>query len=235
MSLRQIATDWDVSVMTARRDVDALADAGLVVKRRGGVGRAADQPRGELIGACDDSEVRRLVKSVRAFVNPGMTVGIPAGRHATAVAREIGQLPGLTFITNSLGAATALWAEFDSGNAEPEVILLPGTLGNHRALVGPLCTDAIQKLHVDVMFLSAGGFDRITASFSDRIETAEINRAFARASARTVALASSSRWGYRSHMSIGAMNRADAIITGVWPDKSDRDSIARTGASLQLV
>ena len=149
-----------VSDMTIRRDLDALAHAGLVEKVHGGATvstpLSANEPGFEAKSHQQIEEKEAIARAARALVEPGQAVGLTAGTTTWLLAHHLVDVPGLTVVTNSLQVANVLHAE-----RRPDliVILTGGVRTPSDALVGPLAVATLRSLHVDLLFMGVARHD----------------------------------------------------------------------------
>jgi DeoR/GlpR family transcriptional regulator of sugar metabolism len=81
-----------VSEMTVRRDLDALAERGLVTRVHGGViavSGASDEPGYAVKAGRQTAEKAAIAAAAAALVAPGAAVGISAGTTTAALARAL--------------------------------------------------------------------------------------------------------------------------------------------------
>src|SRR5277367_5255730 len=86
-----------VSDMTVRRDIEALADRGLVAKVHGGavaVDGATDEPGYTTKSSQQQAEKLAIARAAAELVKPGHAVGISAGTTTAALALELVGVPG---------------------------------------------------------------------------------------------------------------------------------------------
>ncbi len=80
----ELADLLDVSDMTVRRDLDVLADAGLVTKVHGGATmpdhHSAEEPGFEAKSLRNTDEKSAIARVAAGLVTPGLAIGITAGR-----------------------------------------------------------------------------------------------------------------------------------------------------------
>jgi DeoR/GlpR family transcriptional regulator of sugar metabolism len=180
------------------------------------------------------SALNQICRHAASLVLPGMTVGIAGGYLAARLARQLQSIPDVTVVTNSVDVATVLSEASPRKALGPEVIVLPGQFSEDRAILGPLSVDALQRLYLDLVFLSAQGFDARSGSFSGSVSGAEVDRAFVASSRRTAALADSARWSMRLQTPVGSLRGEDIVITDALLQESDRADAARAGIRLVI-
>jgi DeoR/GlpR family transcriptional regulator of sugar metabolism len=94
-----------VSDMTVRRDIEALAVNGLVLRVHGGAaavaGRSTEEPGFQMKSGMNPGQKSAIARVAAQLITPGSSVAISAGTTTYAVAQELMNVPNLTVVTNS--------------------------------------------------------------------------------------------------------------------------------------
>ena len=108
MSLTALALEFDVSVDTIRRDIQALEEQGVVRRVRGGAlpVLAPAAPMTRRIGT-QTALAERLAAAVRPLVKDGMVVMFDGGMSVLALARLLPSMPGSLVVTPAPAVAMA--------------------------------------------------------------------------------------------------------------------------------
>lgn len=234
VSIADLSAALQVSVMTVRRDIDLLADEGVVERVRGGVRMpAASRPSAAPLAVT--AERRAIAKAAASFVEPGMAIGISGGLAALALARELVRVPELTVVTNSL-AVSDLFSPPDRAD-EPytqTVVLTGGVRTPADALVGPVAVRALEHLHCDLVFLDAHGLDVQAGITTMNLLEAETNRAFMAAAREVVVLADHSRWGVVGLTTVADLSDIDRLVIDDGLDAAAGEQLAAHVGALHL-
>jgi DeoR/GlpR family transcriptional regulator of sugar metabolism len=203
-----------VSDMTVRRDLDALADRGLVTKVHGGAtarsGGATDEPSFSVKAAQERRAKEAIARQAAALVRPGTAVGVSAGSTTCAFARHLVQIPDLTVVTNSPPVAELLHAL----PGPPQTVILTGGVRTiSDALVGPVAIDAIRRLHLDCVFIGVHGIDAEAGFTSPNLMEAETNRMLVSTARRLVVMADHTKWGVVGLSEIAALHEASVLVS----------------------
>ena len=141
-----------VSDMTVRRDIEALAEKGLVRKVHGGA--TSRRRRGARTSRASRSksemhpvEKSAIARTAAAMIDPGASIAISAGTTTYAVAHELRNVADLTVVTNSAPRRRA--AARARRRDDQTVMLTGGVRTPSDALVGPVAVAALRTLHVD--------------------------------------------------------------------------------------
>src|SRR4051794_29331987 len=203
-----------VSDMTVRRDIEALAEKGLVRKVHGGAtsvgGRSADEPGFQVKSEMNPVEKSAIARTAAAMIDPGASIAISAGTTAYAVAHELRNVADLTVVTNSPRVAELL---HDPSRDDLTVILTGGVRTPSDALAGPVAVAALRTLHVDTLVLGVHGIDERAGLTTPNLVEAETNRALIAAARRVVVTADSTKWGVVGLSSMARLEEIDVLVT----------------------
>ena len=162
VKVSDLADALKVSAMTVRRDIEALSDTGLLERIHGGAKILGDagthEPGFELKSTQFTAEKQAIAAVAAGSVSEGMAVGLSAGTTTWALAQELVKGPAITVVTNSIRTAEIFYRS-TIVNAKTEVILIGGQRTASDALVGPVATQALKSMNLDVTFLGVHGMD----------------------------------------------------------------------------
>ncbi len=154
-----LATEFGVSEMTIRRDVDALENKGVLRRVVGGAislaGKSAEPSFKDRSTAATLAKMR-IADATVALLVPNETIIIDSGSTALAVARSIkGRGLGLTVITPSIQVAVELADE------EATTVILTGGLvrPGELSLIGFETEQSFARYNCDTFIMGIAGFD----------------------------------------------------------------------------
>ena len=158
VTVEQLAETLGVTLQTVRRDVQRLADEGMLARFHGGVRvpsstteNIAHQQR-ENLNADGKS---RIARAVAAAVPNGCSLILNIGTTTEAIARALLHHSGLRVITNNLNVASIL-----STNPQCEVIVVGGVVrGRDQGIVGEAAVDFIRQFKVDLALIGISGIE----------------------------------------------------------------------------
>lgn len=206
----------DVSDMTVRRDLDALAVAGRIEKVHGGAtlpdgGSARAVEPGFVINASRQTDEKEAIaRRAAEMVRPGTAIGLTAGTTTWHLASALGGVADLIVVTNSIRVFETLLA-FERNDLT--AMLVGGERTPSDALVGPLAVQALTSLHLDQVFMGVHGMSERAGFTTPNLLEAETNSAFHRASEHLVVLADHAKWGRVGLSTIAALRDARAVVT----------------------
>jgi DeoR/GlpR family transcriptional regulator of sugar metabolism len=215
-----------VSDMTIRRDIEVLAERGLVAKVHGGavtVDGTTDEPGYAAKTEQQRAEKTLIARAAAAQAKAGSAVGISAGTTTAALAWELIDVPGLTVVTNSIPVADVF---YHHGRADQTVVLTGGTRTPSDALVGPVAQAAAARINLDLLFLGVHGVSVRAGFTTPNLAEADTNRSLVAAARRLVVLADHTKWDLIGIATIAALADAHVLVTDSKLAREARDELA---------
>jgi DeoR/GlpR family transcriptional regulator of sugar metabolism len=219
VSVAELARAYEVSSITVHRDLEQLANDGLVERVHGGaraispattiaapvIATAWSQRVEQAAGAKD-----AIAERAAELVNPGSTIFLDASSSTLCLARRLMEEPPneLTLVTSSPAIAYEMQAE------PVHVVVAPGELDQHMKMIaGRWTVEFVSQLNFDVAFVSAAGLTLDEGLTTSRRPLADVVNAARSAAKRTVALIDASKFGRASLLTIMGAADPDLIIT----------------------
>ncbi|TYK64960.1 DeoR/GlpR family DNA-binding transcription regulator [Colwellia echini] len=165
VSVEGLAKQFDTSEVTIRKDLAALENSGLLLRRFGG---AIALPR-EITEAKVDllSEQKLLIaKSAATLIRDHNRIIIDSGQTTSALVAELATKKGLVVMTNALSIAN----EIHALENEPTLLMTGGTWdANSEAFQGQVAEQVLRSYDFDQLFIGADGIDikRGTTTFNE--------------------------------------------------------------------
>ena len=232
--VKDLATHFQVSQITIRKDLEVLHGRGVLHRTHGGAlvpsSGALNDPSLQEKEKLHRPEKMRIAQAAVRLVEEGQSILLDSGTTTTAIARALRNFRKLTVITNAVNIAAEL------ANSEIEVILTGGTVRkNSFSLVGPLAEETLRHLSADTLFLGVDGFDTRLGLSTPNLQEAKVNRVMVEISRKVVAVCDSSKFGRRSLSTIVPPNAIHHVITDKKISKMDIQNLKDTGVSLTLI
>ncbi|MFJ8843296.1 DeoR/GlpR family DNA-binding transcription regulator [Streptomyces cyaneofuscatus] len=221
--VNELTRRLNVSDMTIRRDLDALARQGVIEKVHGGavpvVEASTHEPGFEVKSALELSAKEDIARTAAAMAQPGSAIALSGGTTTYALARHLLDVPDLTVVTNSVRVADV----FHDAQRPPAgrgarpgtatVVLTGGVRTPSDSLVGPVADRAIDSLHFDLLFLGVHGISAEAGLSTPNLAEAETNRRFIRSARRVVVVADHTKWGTVGLSSFATLDEVDTFVT----------------------
>jgi len=212
MSVEALAEHFGVTLQTVRRDVNLLAQAGLLARFHGGARvpgstteNLAYRQRREL----NETAKRAIARAVAAEVPDGSSLIINIGTTTEAVARELLQHRGLRVITNNLNVAAIL-----SANADFEVIVAGGVVrGRDQGIVGEATVDFMRQFRVDIGLIGISGIEADGSLRDFDYREVKVACAIIEQSRRVWLVADHSKFHRPAMVQLGRLEQLDSLFT----------------------
>jgi len=231
VQVAELARRFGVSMQTVRKDLRYLSDRGVMSRAYGGaidagaLGGPAAEPHYDVKRTSHLDQKRRIGARAAALVEPGATIAIDSGTTAIQLAEALPNVE-LTVVTNDFGVLGAL---VPKGNVE--IVMLGGQLRRkNMAFYGGLTVEAIEALHVDVLFLGVDGFDLERGITTHYEPEAQLNRKMVEAARKVVAITDSSKFGRICLHRIIPVTELDVLVT----DTDAPDGIVQASRQLEV-
>lgn len=209
--VEDLASRFDVTLQTIRRDLTELADAGYLDRVHGGA-----VPRTGVTNLGYE-ERRRLNECAKAAIARACAAAIPdncsviinLGTSTEAVARELLHHRNLTVITNNMNVANILLA-----NPGCEVMLAGGALRrSDGGLVGELTTHFFEQFKVDLAVIGASALDGEGELLDYDLAEVRVAKAIIRQARRTYLVCDHSKLTRTAPVRLASLREISAIFT----------------------
>jgi DeoR/GlpR family transcriptional regulator of sugar metabolism len=206
-----LAAAFATSEVTVRRDLDVLAEAGVLRRVHGGA--VSLLLRGEelpfsLREGDSVSAKARMGTAVASLIIEGEAVVVDSGTTGLAVARALAGR-SLTVMPLSLPAAAVL-----SQNSAVH-LLLPGGTARHGegSLVGPMTETNLRSLRFDTTVLTCCGLSPDGGVTAHDLQDAAVKRAAIDVATRTILVAEGAKFARTALAVVCAANEVDVLVT----------------------
>jgi DeoR family transcriptional regulator, fructose operon transcriptional repressor len=212
------AVRFGVSEMTIRRDLDVLAEEGVVQRIRGGAVAIGPQPFAERFSR----HVRakdRIAAKLAPLVGDGGAIGLDASTTLQRLTGHLREVRDLTVVTNGQDTFAAL-------QDKPGVTaLLTGGRRDPRtgSLVGPLATRTARELLLRRLFVSAAALNPDQGTSEATLEDAEVKLALADVAAEVVVAVDSSKLDQRAPARALGADQVRILVTELDPSDARLD------------
>lgn len=229
----ELVSHFGVSRMTVHRDIDRLAEQGVLRKLHGAV---TAQPSGiyeslfryrETVAM---AEKQALAAAAFREIQPGQVVLLDDSTTANALAPLLADAAPLTVVTNSVPASLVL-RECDG----IDLISLGGDYHRtYNAYIGHLCLNALRGLRVDILVCSASAIQGTSAFIQDQ-QVVAVKQAMMDCAARRILLADHGKFGKTALHLLDDLTAFDAVYVNDRLAGATAETLAAAGVKLELV
>ena len=229
ISIEELAQYFDVTPQTIRRDINQLADEGLLRRYHGGAAHDSSVENTEYtmrVGYMLEEKLR-IAEAVAAAVPDHASLFINIGTTTESIAHALLNHTGLKIITNNLNVAKILSTKEDF-----EVLIASGRVRPDGGVIGQATADFFKQFKVDYALIGISGIDKdgtlLDFDFQEVCVSQEIL-----SSARQVFLAAdSSKFGRNAMIRLGSLKQVDSIFTDQQPNEQYLKTIHDLGVNL---
>ncbi len=217
VSVEELSTKLDVSVVTIRRDLSTLEERGLLRRTHGGAELIQplfyepfrnDRSFQAQVERYAD-EKRRIGRAAAAFIKPGDTIALTPGTTTTEVIRGLPLNYNITVVTNTVNVAMEL-----SKRKDLSVFVTGGFLrGDWFSLVGPAAMEGLSKALISLLFIGCDGMDVEWGATCYNPDEADVNGTMVKNARRRIAVADHSKFGKVAGWRICLTSDLDVLIT----------------------
>ena len=212
ITVNQIRDEFSVSVATARRDLEVLADQGKVKRVHGGaiaVRRAAPEPPILQRTAEQAGDKARIGRAAADLIRDGETVFLGSGTTVLEVAHNLHARKDLTVITNSLLVINAL-----ANAPDITVVGLGGVLRHSEmSLIGHLAEQALSELRADTVIIGIRAIDAEQGLTNDYLPETMTDRAILKIGREVIVVADHTKCGSVSTAFVAPLSAIHTLVT----------------------
>jgi DeoR/GlpR family transcriptional regulator of sugar metabolism len=228
-----LSKEFGISGVTIRRDLEHLAQAGVLRRTRGGA--VSTMMLGEgLPYAMREIELaetkERLAAAVSELVRNGEAVALDSGTTCVRVARTlVGSR--LTVMPFSVQAINALFGNWTIN------LITPGGSVRHDegSIVGPLAEASLRSVRFDTAIISPCGASLDGGVMAHDLQDAAVKRAIIGAARRTILVADSSKFSRSAMAAVCPLESIDLLVTDVGVPAEVVDRLNADGVQVIVV
>jgi len=233
MSIDALAQHFNVTPQTIRRDINQLAEQGLLRRTHGGAASEASSIQNTAYamraGQMRD-EKQRIAEAIAAAIPDHASLFISIGTTTEAIARALLDHQHLKVITNNLHVAALL-----SSKADFEVLVAGGTVRADGGVVGQAAVDFIQQFKVDFALVGISGIDEDGSLLDFDYQEVRVSQAIIDNARQVLLAADSSKFGRNAVVRLGSLNLVDQVFTDAPPPANIARLLSEQKIQLHIV
>jgi DeoR family glycerol-3-phosphate regulon repressor len=216
VSIDDLASHFDVTPQTIRRDINSLASENRLRRFHGGASAAPSTQNTEYSTRKQmlSPEKARIAKEVARHIPDDASLFINIGTTNEAIAGELLSHTGLKIITNNLHVAALV-----SGKEDFEVIIAGGKVRSRDGgIIGEATMDFVQQFRVDFAIIGISGIDQDGSLLEFDYQEVRVAQALIRNSRQVVLACDHSKFGRQAMIRLGDLGDVHVLVTDREPD-----------------
>lgn len=231
--ITDLAERIQVSSMTIRRDLNAMAEDGMVTLEHGG----AVLNSGSLFecsisfkNEINVSEKQRIAAKCMEYINEGDSVFLDAGTTPNELAALLRGKRNISVLTHSL-----LVANTTATMRNIKLIMCPGEFReNSMAFLGPLTDDFIQHFQIDTLFLSLEGINLNDGISVVDVQDGHTKKVLVEKAKRVICMADHTKFNKSFFYKIAPITNVDLVVTDTGLDEATQELFRQNNIPLAL-
>ena len=214
--IADICMMFNVSEMTARRDLNALDRQGLLRRVHGGavanLGRSYE-PSFQTREVKNQSAKATIGLKAAELIYDGDSIALDVGTTTLEIVQGLKEKRNLTIVTSCLQIANKIVDQL-SLDIDARLILAGGIIRPRElSMIGPIPEQVYQELHVDKAFIGIAGVSLEDGLTEYNIEDTQIKKILIRSAREKIVVADGSKFGVTTFASVAPLSAVDKIVT----------------------
>lgn len=234
VNVNDLSQEFDVSVVTIRKDLKLLEERKLLFRSHGRAIPANPYITEHHVNVkekINPKEKNRIAIAAGLTLVPHDSIIIASGTSVIEFARHIKPVEDLTVLTASLNTSLIL-----SENPNIEVIQLGGMVRpSSSSVIGSIAEKMLAEFTFTKLFLGVDGIDLDFGLTTTNSMEASLNKEMIKAAQKIIVLADSSKFGRKGFGRICGLEDVDQIITDSGIDNKTKDRLIELGIDVTIV
>lgn len=227
-----LATHFDVTPQTIRKDLNDLCDGGPLQRVHGG----AIYPSGATNYAYEARRrlaadgKRRIGERTASLIPNNSSIMLNIGTTTEQVALALGRHDGIMVVTNNINVANIL-----RGSPTAEVIIAGGLVRpSDGGIVGEATVDFIRQFKVDFAVIGASAIDEEGAILDYDLREVRVAQEIMRHARHTILVSDHMKFERNAPVRIGHISEIDIFVTDAEPPKRVMDMCRQSDVVIEI-
>lgn len=230
VKIAELRSQFHVSDMTLRRDLELLERQGAAYRTFGGA-IAVPQRDVDLTERAEYhiEEKANIGRQAAALVLSDQAVFIDSGTTTLHLVKHWPNVRNTTVVTNALNIAVELQRR------DVATLIIGGLLREATSsLVGPIAEETLGRMAFDQVFIGAAGFTLEHGFSNSNVFESEVKRTAISRAAEITVLLDHSKFGQRSLASFADLSQVNRVITDRQPSSDVVEACRQSGVELVI-
>ena len=238
VSIKELCDTYGISVETARRDLNALEEEGIIRRIYGGAVLLDSSEDLDVMPPWNDrfttnlKEKRAIAREILRWIPDDSVIALDSGTSTFETAKLLREKKNLTILTNDLRIAAEL-----SSNTNHTIYFIGGMVKKDDMITtGFLATDFLEYFsHIDLTILSADGFDVNVGMSDPNVEMGTLKSAMIKKSDRVLVGIDHSKFSINAFYRVCGINSLSIVVTDDNAPQESIDILEKAGVQTVLV
>lgn len=239
VTVADFAECLSVSPETIRKDLNVLAEKGLVMRIHGGAALAGDKTAIPPLKPQEDvhqKEEKALAYATCKLLSPGDSIIIESSTAMVELVKILVErkelLETLTIVTNSVHIVTLL----DMGRLCARLFLLGGWMKESRqSTQGQLTAGELKNFHVDKCLLSGAALGKNLVLTSFYEDDMLFQKQAMRSASQTILLMDACRYPSTAVIAVAPLTQFDRLITNITFDEEQQEKLGNSKLKITYI
>lgn len=217
VSIDDLASHFDVTPQTMRRDINTLAAENRLRRFHGGASAAPSTQNTEYTKRkhLQSPEKARIAQSVAEHIPDHASLFINIGTTNESIAKALLNHTGLKIITNNLHVAAIV-----SGKEDFDVIIAGGKVRSRDGgIIGEATMDFVKQFRVDYGIIGISGIDEDGSLLDFDYQEVRVSQAIIANSREVILAADYTKFSRQAMIRLGDFNDINTLVTDKQPDE----------------
>ena len=231
ISIDELAQHFNVTPQTVRRDINQLAEAGLLKRYHGGAAIGSSVTNTEYtMRVSHHSEAKQRIAHAVALAIPNhASIFINIGTTTEAIAQALLQHEGLKVITNNLNVARIL-----SAKENFEVLIASGRVRPDGGVIGQATSEFFRQFKVDYALIGISGIDEEGTLLDFDYQEVSVSQVIIHHAKHVFLAADHSKFGRNAMMRLGELSEIECVFTDESPNEKYMQLIEKSNVSIVI-
>ena len=231
ISTEELVNVFNVTSQTIRRDLNELAEQGLIRRHHGGAASPSSiensdyQERKYFFS----KEKQAIAQRVASLIKNGSSLFIDIGSTPEAVAHALLQHQNLRIVTNNLNAAHILMEKSDF-----DITLAGGNLRDDGGIIGEATVAFLSQFRLDYGILGISAIDEDGTLLDYDFHEVQVKRVLINASRKVFLPVDHSKFNRHAIVRLGSIGDLDVLLTDSQPSEKITQLLQQNNVQLEI-
>ena len=231
ISTEELVNVFNVTSQTIRRDLNELAEQGLIRRHHGGAASPSSiensdyQERKYFFS----KEKQAIAQRVASLIKNGSSLFIDIGSTPEAVAHALLQHQNLRIVTNNLNAAHILMEKSDF-----DITIAGGNLRDDGGIIGEATVAFLSQFRLDYGILGISAIDEDGTLLDYDFHEVQVKRVLINASRKVFLPVDHSKFNRHAIVRLGSIGDLDVLLTDSQPSEKITQLLQQNNVQLEI-